>query len=112
MEKVFWLMWLSDIAGSIGIVGVACLIVLGLCIVAMTFLVAADDDPGAYRRGMRVAWWVAVPLAVACVTPNPRTIQILAVTSAAEAAASTKLGAKSLEAIDALLDKVIKESKK
>lgn len=110
MEQVFWLMWLSDVVGSLGVFGVACLIALAFGMLAIVVVVGVCDEesplPG-MGRAMKIGRWMLVPVAVAIFAPSQKTIQILAVSSAADAAASTKLGQKGLQALDAVLDRVI-----
>ncbi len=113
MEKVFWLMWLSDVAGSISMIGTISLIALISCAAFLLIIAGLDaDEWAAHARSFRVGWWLIIPIAIACVVPSKQTIQVLAVASATEAAASTQLGAKGLEALNAVLDKVVKEAKK
>lgn len=112
MEKVFWLMWLADIAGSIGVIGVTSLIALGLTVLCLVLVSAAQEDGDIFLRGVKAARWLLIPVAIASLMPSSKTIHILAVASAADAAASTQLGAKSIEALNAVLDKVIDKAKK
>lgn len=111
MEKVFWLMWLADLCGNIGVVG--WMSVFAICIIMGGGALAAADleDSGVLRRCAGYAKWFLIPLMVAIFAPAPRTVHVLAVSSAAEAAANTKLGGKTLEAMEAVLDKVIAASK-
>ena len=107
MEKVFLLMWLADISGSISVVGIfSCIVaaVLTICAVA--------EDVASARRIVRYGCWLLIPIGVAVVMPSQKTIQLLAVSSAAEAAVNTQLGAKGIQALNAILDQVIDKTKK
>ncbi len=112
MEKVFWLMWMSDVVGSIGVIGAVALVVFGLTFVAIGFIAGLEDGAEMAPRTWRYTRWLLIPIAIASVTPNSKTIQLLAVTAAADAAANTLIGAKGLEALNAILDRVIAEAKK
>jgi hypothetical protein len=112
MDKVFYLMWLSDVAKFIWLVGIASAISAAIGIAFLALIASAEEGMGLVVRGARVLKWLMVPIVIACVTPSSTSIQILAVASAVEAAASTKMGTKSIEAVGALLEKVIKEAKK
>lgn len=112
MEKVFWLMWLADVSGSISVIGVMSLIALAIGLGGVVVIAGLDDGGQPFARAWKVGRWLLIPAAVALVTPSSKTIQVLAVASAADAAATTPLGAKSIEALDAVLDRVISESKK
>lgn len=112
MEKVFWLMWLADIVGSVSAIGVAALIFAGVGFVILAIIAAAERETELLARGFKVMRWLLLPIAVAMLTPSTKTIHILAVASAADAAATTELGAKSLQALNAVLDKVIEAAKK
>ena len=116
MEKIFALMWLADLMGSIGVIGALSAVALTVAavIVLITFAVTEDGEraPVSVKRTWPVAKWLCLIVAIAVVTPERRTVQLLAVSSAAEAAVTTQLGAKSIEALNAVLDRVINEAKK
>lgn len=112
MEKVFWLMWLADIVGGISVVGIVALIFAGIGVTALVIMAAVESEPEFVLRGLSVVRWLLLPVAIAMLTPSAKTIHILAVASAADAAATTELGAKSLQALNAVLDKVIETAKK
>jgi hypothetical protein len=109
MTQVFWLMWLSDVVGGLGF---ACWLVSGVGLTAVMFAMlfsGMDDRPVSGPLGY--LRWLAIPFAVAVILPKPSTVKLMAVTAAADAASKTQLGAKAMEAIDALLDRVITEAK-
>jgi hypothetical protein len=109
MTQVFWLMWLSDVVGSLGI---ACWLVFGVGLMAVMLALLVfgmENRPASGPLGYLK--WLAIPFAVAVILPKPSTVKLMAVTAAADAASKTQLGAKAMEAIDALLDRVITEAK-
>jgi hypothetical protein len=113
MEKVFWLMWLSDFVGSIGVVGWISSFgfVFGLVFLAI-FSVACDEDGAEFfRKGWCYMRWLLIPIVCAMLVPNSSTIKLLAVAEATKMAADTALGSKALLAMDAVLDKIISTSK-
>lgn len=109
MEKVFWLMWLADIVGSIGIVAFICLIA-AFILVIMSWMgeVTEKENLAITFKYMR---WLAFPVILSVMLPSSKTIQVLAIASATDAAASTALGQKGLEALNAVLDGIINEKK-
>lgn len=112
MEKVFWLMWLADVVGSITVIGFVALIALGFGFAGIFIVAGLDDGGKPFGRAWKVGRWLLIPMLLGAVAPNTKTIQVLAVASAADAAVNTQLGAKSLEALNAVLDRVIETSKK
>lgn len=111
MEKVFWLMYLADVVGNISVLaGTALAITLmGAVFLALNI---AFDEPCAYTKYAKCFRWVAIPVALAVLLPAPTTLRLLAVGAASEAATSTQLGQKGLEALNAVLDQVITKAKK
>jgi len=113
MEQVFWLMYLADLSGSVAAVGIGAVMAAIVSMVFMTIMAVYDDvETGGYARAFRVLRWLLIPITIAVLLPSKQTIQLLAVVSASDAVASTQLGQKGVEAINAVLDRVIKESKK
>lgn len=112
MEKVFWLMWLADVVGSISVIGFVALIALGLGFGGIFIVAGLDDGGKPFGRAWKVGRWLLIPMVLGALTPNTNTIRVLAVASAADAAANTQLGAKGLEALNAVLDRVIAETSK
>ena len=111
MEKVFLLMWLGDVVGNISLLaGLITLMTIGglvLSVIALGF-----EERGSYSKMLKAGWWLAIPVVVALILPTQTTIRVLALASAGEAATETSIGKKGVEALNAVLDKVIKESKK
>jgi hypothetical protein len=100
MENILILMWLADIASGVRTLSFVCLIIW-----ATAMLLAAVDVFGNLdntRTWRRTMWFPVLMLALSLLTPAPNTIRMLA---AAEVS-STPLGAKALEAMNAILDKV------
>ena len=113
MEKVFWLMYLADLVGNVAVVGVIAAIAAVASVVILGIGVASEAiDRDGCLSAFRVLKWLAIPIAIAAVLPSHKTVQLMAVASASDAVASTQLGQKGVEAINAVLDRVIKESKK
>jgi hypothetical protein len=112
MTQVFWLMWLSDVVGNVGFVGGAAVLVCGFALLFALIAALVTEDREPINLYFKYAKWALIPIAIACIVPDKSTIRVMAVASAADAASKTQLGAKGLEAIDALLDRVITEAKK
>lgn len=111
MEKVFWLMWLADVVGNIGLVAVFALIVVGGTI-GLAALLSAAEEWDDVKRLFRVLRWLAIPVIIGMLLPSSSTLKLMALSSAGEVATETQLGKKGVEALNAVLDKVISESKK
>lgn len=111
MEKVFWLMWMADVVDGVGFIGLICGFALA-CSMGFCFVSVGFEDREIYGRVWRSARWLLIPVVVAVLTPSAKTIRVLAVASAADAAVNTALGAKGVEALNAVLDKVIDSTKK
>ena len=107
MAKVFWLMWLSDVVGSIGFIGAIAAILLGLSLVFAGVISACDEKGDALLVWAKASKWLWPVVFVAAIIPGQKTVQLLAITSASEAAASTQLGKKGIEALNTILDGVI-----
>lgn len=111
MEKVFWLMWFADVVGNIGLI--ACVALLGAVItIGFAAMCEAFEDDGAAKRFYGVLRWLAIPVIAGMLLPSSTTIKLMALSSAGEVATETQLGKKGVEALNAVLDKVISESKK
>ena len=112
MTEIVFLMWLADVAGSIGVVG----IVLSMCMGAGLVVTGANgslekDQSPTIEYLVRLKWWIVASLAVAVFIPSQATIRILAVARASDLAAQTAIGQKTVEAVGVLLDEVIKRKK-
>jgi hypothetical protein len=112
MEKIFWLMWLADIVGSIGVVGAICAIGFVLAFGFISFISSIDNDKEMFKRGWARMKWLLIPVIVATLLPSSKTIHVLVAASAVEVAASTTIGTKSLKAIETVLDGIIANSSK
>ncbi|WP_261531698.1 hypothetical protein [Burkholderia multivorans] len=55
--------------------------------------------------------WLLIPIAVAALFPNQRTIYALVIADAGEQVADTQLGQKAMRALDAILDQINKTAK-
>lgn len=112
MTEVFFLMWLADVVGSLATicslsaVGLLC---AGAFVALDRSLDAEELSNSKYARSVVVA--IVVLTAISVLTPSRSTIQIAAAASATQAAASTDVGKKGLEAVNAVLDGIIKKSK-
>jgi heme/copper-type cytochrome/quinol oxidase subunit 3 len=109
MTQVFWLMWLSDVVGGLGI-GCWLAVAIGAFAIMFGLLFCAMENKSV-AKPLSYLKWLAIPFAVAVILPNASTVKLMAVASAADAASKTEIGAKGLEAINALLDRVITEAK-
>ena len=111
MEKVIWLMYLADLCDGVSLIGFFALIAFSG---AASFVVVggAFGDEDVRRQLWRHSRWLLIPVVIAAFCPNAKTVRLLAAVSAGEAAVSTTLGAKGLEAVNAVLDRVIETAKK
>jgi len=110
MEKVFWLMWLADLSASVGVVGLCALVAALITTGAAAILEVFDEKDGA-KRFFRVIRWLAAPVVLSMLFPSSNTIRLIALSSAGEAATETQIGKKGAEALNAVLDKIISETK-
>lgn len=112
METVFWLMWLADIAGNIGVVGWIFAILFALFWLMVGVMLANDVEAEDSKKMFAHTRWLLLPLVVAMFFPSQGTIRLLAATKAAGVAADTQLGKKGLDAANAVLDRIIGEAQK
>lgn len=114
MNEIFLLLWLADFVGSIGVVGT--ILAIGLCagliICLLVFVFGDDNEIGPTKKFIHYAKWWLLPVAIAVIMPSPTTVKALVVIRAGEYAIASPLGEKSIKALDAVLDRVISESKK
>jgi hypothetical protein len=112
MDNLFYILWLADFVGNVGIVGISiCLaIVIGGAIAMFAILI--DDDCCLKISRFKTPTIILVSVLTVCVLmPSRTTIQLLAVSEASKQAAQSQIGAKVIEAIDAVLNRVIKDKK-
>lgn len=118
MNEIFMWFWIADIATGLQVVSlvlVALLLTVGLMFFFNgDFYMPGDKiDPEVKKWGKRSGAAVGILLFIGIVTPSPTTIRVFAVGKVAEVAATeTNLGKKTVEALEAVLDKIIKEEKK
>lgn len=111
MEKVFLLMWFADVVGNIGLIACVALLAAAATTGFAALMEAFDEKEGA-KRLFGVLRWLAIPVILGALLPSSSTLKLMALSSAGQVATETKLGKKGVEALDAVLDKVISESKK
>ena len=118
MNEIFMWFWIADIAAGLQVVSlvlVALVLALGLVFFFNADFYMPGDEvaPEVKKWGKRSGAAVGVLLFIAIVTPSPTTIRVFAVGKVAEVAATeTVLGKKSVQALETILDKIIKEEKK
>lgn len=110
MTKVLFLMWLADIASVIAAAGIIC--TAGLMLGVITVVVPADEDVSRFFRNTKVLRWLTVVVVVAALTPSASTIRLAAAAVAVDVAASTALGTKAAETLEAVLSKIKTEASK
>lgn len=111
MEKVFWLMYLADVVSNISAM-VAIAFVLACVAALFMVLDRGYKDEHKWLSFSKHLRWLAIPVVLAVILPSSTTLRLLAVGAAGEAATSTQLGQKGLEALNAVLDQVITKAKK
>ena len=118
MDTVLLLLWAGDVANA--------LIPLGLLVgfaypfaLAISYAFPYEDSSKAKEVSafIRSKWWVALLLAaLALFCPSKRTLEIMAAGKAAQIGsqviAESALGKKSADALNAILDRVIREAGK
>lgn len=113
MEQVFWLMWASDVIGQVKFIAWIFVVVFAILWAIYSLCVCADDiEPPEATKLFKYSKWLLLPVFVCAFTPSQMTIQIMAATKATESAADTQIGKKGLEAVSAVLDRIIGEAKK
>lgn len=108
MTKLFLLMWLADVAKSVGVIGTVCLLAffIGLMLGKL-----AEAVKGRKMNAWKFCRWLLIPIAVAALFPSQRTIYALVIADAGEQVADTQLGQKAMRALDAILDQINKTAK-
>lgn len=112
MEKVFLLMWLSDVVGSIGYVGMIATVLLGVSLLVIGIAGAAGGEPEFLLYWVKGSKWLFVIVFVAVIVPSQRSVQLMALSSASEGVVSTAIGAKGIQALNSVLDRIIQENTK
>lgn len=119
MNEVFALMWLGDVVGSISFIGGAAL--AGIIIGAVFFSIACGVYAATEEEDVMPKWlagikslitWLCVPVILATVMPGKQTIHLMAAAKAGEQLMATKTGGKAIEALNAVLDKIVSTAKK
>ncbi|MDN7448002.1 hypothetical protein QZM03_11680 [Burkholderia multivorans] len=108
MTKLFLLMWLADVAKSIAVIGTVCLLAF---FIGLIFGKLVEVVEGRKMNAWKFCRWLLIPIAVAALFPNQRTIYALVVADAGEQVADTQLGQKAMRALDAILDQITKKAK-
>jgi hypothetical protein len=112
MENVLLILWLSDLATALAVLGYIASTIL-MCALVFCATVDVLDREGTYVLGLRRAiLWLSPFVLAAVLVPSASTIRVLSATAATQAVLDPKLTPKSLEALTAVLDKVISDSKK
>lgn len=116
MTKVLFLMWLADIAGSISTIGSICAVGLALGVIAAAFHTSTSydctDKVGDFVRITKAMRWLLLPVVIASIAPSASTIRLAAAAAAVDVAASSALGTKAVETLDAVLSKIKNEASK
>lgn len=113
MDNLFWLLWLSDVLGTIGCLCLIVLFVSGFVYTISTVFLFVDEESEAAMKCLKRGAVVFFVTAVVCVlTPTKTTIHALIAVNAGKAAVNTQLGEKAMKALDTVLDRVIAGEKK
>lgn len=114
MNDLILLMWLADVVGSIAVVGIFVCIAFTLAFVIKALVISTDYPQNWTELGMfkMPAIIMCVALFIAVVLPNKATIHAIVAIKAGEQLASSDIGKKSIEALEAVLDRVIDDKKK
>jgi ABC-type siderophore export system fused ATPase/permease subunit len=111
MNDIILLLWLSDLVVSLS--AASAMGALGLSLVAVfTHMFYGMDNkkvPGTFNK---VYYAIGLCLVILVVTPSANTMRMLVVGKAGQIALNTELGKKTIEAAEAVLNKVITEAKK
>lgn len=121
MNTIIFYSWLADAVGNFNaaitivyIMGAFVAIILGIACGVMKMNNDNDtEEVLKYFKYNKLLWNSLVVIAlVSTVLPSSSTMKLVVAAKAGEVAADTRLGRKSIEAADAVLDKLISEAKK
>lgn len=116
METIFWLMWAVDaVSGLVKFFGIIGTVGMFLTAFFGVLAIISAEDPGMDRFRLmfsrHVKWMLTLALSflfIAAVMPAQRTLHLMIAAKAGELAFDTRLGKKTIDAADAILDKIIK----
>lgn len=128
MNELLWLVYASDIARNVVFL-LMFVLIISVAVFCLIWMVSSDDGPRGYhsdeenkkrRDAQAICYGRMKKLGLcACVTavllafmPSPRTLNAVIAARAGQLMLQTNLGQKSVQAIEAVLDKVIAGAKK
>lgn len=112
MTELFVLMWLGDITSAVSVASAILLMATTVLGGVLAIISLAESDSSTLKPLIRWCKYVVPLIILGGMTPSKSTVQLLAATQAVKLAADTNLGQKGITAIEAVLDKVIADSKK
>lgn len=121
MNDLIWLLYLSDIVGSINIICCVMLVISSIVCGIAVFVTAFFSMEGYSKTDelkvvagkkllKKLTIFIAIVSVVGTLVPNKSTIHALIAVRAGEAAVNTKLGEKAIKALDSVLDRVIEQT--
>jgi len=111
VNNLSWLILAADTAGSFKGVALLGAIATGVAVPLVAMLRAVDEDEDAFPRAPRGLLIACVSLVVAsALIPSRETIYAIAASEVGEDVLQSKTGGKAVQALDAWLDKQIKET--
>lgn len=106
MNELSWLIYLADLASSIGGIAAAVLVIAIIAGTVYTLAVAIDDEE--FKVHSPTLAVIAVAALVVTVTPSKNTIYAIAASEMGEKALATPVVNKATKALEAWLDRQIK----
>lgn len=110
MTEYIALLWLSDVVGSVAMLGLICVCAM----IVGAILVGIESDArekNLFPQCKTALVSLAVVVAIAGATPSKNTVYAIIAMKAGKDISQTEIGTKAHEALNAVLDKVIKEAK-
>ena len=112
MTEIFALLWLADVVNVLQSLAVLALLVAGI-FYGVGVLVAMTDGGTEVIIGVwkSTRWWLLF-VALVLTLPSSASIKLLAASKVGDALLTTNTGVKTVEAVNAVLDRIIKEAEK
>lgn len=111
METIFWLMYLADVLGNIETLIAISIALCAVTILMLTMLVYANGTESLAKYFKPAIIALALLCFAAVFVPSRSTLNLLIAAKAGTLALDTKLGKKTIEAAEAVLDKIITGAK-
>ncbi len=123
MNSLSWFLYLADIVGNIGVVCGIVIFVAGLASIGFLFMTAVNGGAFAsskekeysaigYKYFKRCLLVLLISASIGSLLPNKNTMYAIAASEMGEEAVKSKIGQKSLQALEQWLDSQISKDKK